>query len=109
MSDDEGDGDADATDEQPTVTIGSEGFQPDAEETTTAGLENAVPDADGAFDWRGWLLVAVVAVSFLALPVFVTLRPLQVVDFRTTYLLLPLLPAVLLGATAVWVAVRSRQ
>lgn len=96
--------------ERQTVTLGSEGYQPDADDSgTTAGLENAVPDADDTFDWRGWLLVAIIAVAFLVVPGLVLLRPLRIIGFQTTYLLLPLLPAVILGATAVWVAVRSRQ
>lgn len=108
MSDD---GPAADADERPTVTVGAEGFQPDADDrdgTATPG-GNAVPAPDDEFDWRGWLLVGVLAVCFLGLPVLVTLRPLRVVGFRTTYLLLPLVPAFLLGATAVWVAIRSRQ
>jgi hypothetical protein len=93
------------------VILGSEGFQPGAgdDPRTTAGLEEAVPDADDRFDWRGWLLVGVVVVCFLLIPGIILLRPIRVVGFRTTYLVLPLLPAVLLGATAVWVAVRSRR
>lgn len=100
----------DAGDDQPTVSIGSAGFRPDGDDqSTTAGLENAVPEPDEEFGARGWLLVGVVVVCFLLLPVVVTLRPVRVFGFRSTYLLLPLLPAVVLGATAVWVAVRSRQ
>lgn len=117
MSDD---GPAADADERPTVTVGSEGFQPDADDRFDPDADdgtgqaatpggNAVPAPDGEFDWRGWLLVGVLAVCFLGLPVLVTLRPLRVVGFRTTYLLLPLVPAFLLGATAVWVAIRSRQ
>lgn len=90
-----------------TVTIGSEGYDPDQE--TTAGVENAIPAADDEFDWRGWLLVGVVVVAFLVIPALITLRPVRTGGFRTTYLLLPLIPAFALGATAVWVAVRSRQ
>jgi hypothetical protein len=48
-------------------------------------------------------------VTLVVLPVVVTLRPVQVVGFRTTFLVLPLLPAFLLAATAVWVALRGRQ
>jgi hypothetical protein len=122
-TDDDGEGD-----DQPAVSIGSEGFQPDADEAgegaaagdaqrttagdaqrTTAGAENAVPPPEEAFGWRGWVLVGVLVVSLVVFPVVVTLRPVRVVGFRTTYLVLPLLPAFLLGATAVWVALRSRQ
>lgn len=118
--------DGTSTDEQPTVTVGSDGFRPNgadglrpdgeggvrpddsSDPEAISSVENAVRVRDGGFDWRGWLLVAVVVVSFVVVPGIVLLRPLRVVGFRTTYLLLPLLPAVVLGATAVWVAVRSR-
>lgn len=118
---DDADGGRDA---QPTVSIGSEGFQPgeddeglqpgddagsDAGQRTTAGADNAVPEPDDEFGWRGWVLVGVLAVTLVVLPVVVTLRPVQVVGFRTTFLVLPLLPAFLLAATAVWVALRGRQ
>jgi hypothetical protein len=120
----------DERDAQPTVSIGSEGFQPgddaegprpgdaegspgDAEDgagpRTTAGAGNAVPQADDEFGWRGWVLVGMLVVTLVVLPVVVTQRPVQVVGFRTTFLVLPLLPAFLLAATAVWVALRGRQ
>lgn len=122
MTDDDGDARVDALeeptaaavaseDEPPTVTVGSDGFRPDQADEPGPGvdLESCDPDASDGVDWRGWLLVAVIVVSFVVVPGIVLLRPLRVVGFRTTYLLLPLLPAVVLGATAVWVAVRSRQ
>jgi hypothetical protein len=108
---------------QPTVSIDSSGFQPDDDaggsrsddagdrpgQRTTAGAGNAVPQADDEFGWRGWVLVGMLVVTLVVLPVVVTLRPVQVVGFRTTFLVLPLLPAFLLAATAVWVALRGRQ
>lgn len=112
MTDDDAGGGADSPPpEQQTVTVEPDGYRPDepGEQGIAAGRETAVPVADGRFDWRGWLLVGVVVVSFLVIPGIVLLRPLRIVGFRTTYLLLPLAPAVLLGATAVWVAIRSRQ
>lgn len=75
------------------------------------------PDPSGTeFDWRGWLLVAAVVVSFLVVPGALYLLPTvqgAVADLglglRHTYLVLPLVPAFLLGAIAVWSAVRSRS
>lgn len=72
-------------------------------------------DAGPEFDWRGWLLVAVVAVSFLVVPGAILVLP-QARGFvgtlglglRDAYLVLPLVPAFLLGAVAVWSALRSR-
>lgn len=93
------------------MTVADEATETDGaaepEEEPTAG--NATRGTDGDFDWRGWLLVGLVSVCFLVVPAVVLLRPVRVVGFRTTFLLLPLVPAFLLGATAVWVAVRSRQ
>jgi hypothetical protein len=117
VSGDSGSDTADGNDEQPTVSFGSEGFQPEedgrttagGDQRTTAGAENAVPPPDDEFGARGWLLVGVLVVCFVVLPVVVTLRPVRLIGFRATYLLLPLVPAVLLGAAAVWVAVRSRR
>lgn len=60
--------------------------------------------ADGD-DWREWLLVGVIVLSFVVIPGLVLLNP-PALPFRVAYLLLPLIPAVLLGATAVWVALR---
>lgn len=75
------------------------------------------PDPEaGEFDWRGWLLVATVVFAFLVVPGALYLLP-TVQDavaglglgLRHTYLVLPLLPAFLLGTIAVWTAVRSRS
>ena len=68
------------------------------------------------FGWRGWVLVGVIAVAFLVVPALILFLP-QARDvvaslgltLRDAYLVLPLVPAFLLGATAVWAAVRSRS
>jgi hypothetical protein len=74
----------------------------------------APPTEDG-FDWRGWLLVVVVVVAFLVVPTAILFLPRAQglvaslgLSLRDTYLVLPLVPAFLLGAVAVWAAVRSR-
>jgi len=68
------------------------------------------------FDWRGWVLVGVVVVAFLVVPTAILYLPQArdlVASFgltlRDAYLVLPLVPAFLLGATAVWAAIRSRS
>jgi hypothetical protein len=75
----------------------------------------APPKQEG-FGWRGWVLVSVVVVSFLVVPATILYLPQAQsavawlgIDFRTAYLTLPMIPAILLGATAVWAAVRSRR
>lgn len=74
--------------------------------------EPVAPDTDRRFDWRGWLLVATIAVSFLVVPGLILASPAYVtalgLSLRDAYLTLPLIPAFLLGAVAVWSALRSR-
>lgn len=72
--------------------------------------------SDDDFGWYGWLLVAVVVFSFLVVPASLLYLP-QAQSFvrslgltlRDAYLVLPLIPAFLLGGVAVWAAVKSRS
>jgi hypothetical protein len=73
------------------------------------------PPPDGDFDWRGWVLVGAIVFAFLVAPGVLYLLPSARgfvsglgLGLRNTYLVLPLLPALGLGAIAVWAAVRSR-
>ncbi|WP_435346223.1 hypothetical protein [Haloarchaeobius sp. HRN-SO-5] len=60
------------------------------------------PDAaDREFDWRGWVVVAVVAFSFLVVPVVIVYRP-PALPYWVALLAFPMLPALLLGIVAVW-------
>lgn len=67
-------------------------------------------------DWRGWLLVAVVLVCFFIIPVLILFIP-QAQSFlgrlgltrRQAYLAMPMIPAILLGMTAVWAALRTQS
>lgn len=77
---------------------------------------NTATGTDREFDWRGWTLVAAIVVSFLVAPGLLYFLPaasqgvgMLGLDWRTTYLVLPLVPALLLGTIAVWSAVRSRD
>ena len=75
------------------------------------GVETgAATDAerDDGFDWRGWTLVGVIVVSFLIVPVLVLVRP-PVLPWRVALLVFPLVPAFLLGGTAVWAAVAGGE
>jgi hypothetical protein len=56
------------------------------------------------FGRRGWVLVAVLMVSFLVIPGIIILAPPSALPFEVAFLILPLLPAFLLGAVAVWSA-----
>ena len=65
-------------------------------------------DSDDGFDWQGWTLVGVIIVSFLIVPAIVLVRP-PVLPWRVALLVFPLLPAFLLGGTAVWAAVAGGE
>jgi hypothetical protein len=66
--------------------------------------------ADREFDWRGWTLVAVVFVAFLVVPGLIYVYPHVPsairLSFRDTYLVLPMIPAIVLGLLAVWATTR---
>lgn len=68
------------------------------------------------FGWHGWLLVGVLFVSFLVVPTAILFLPAAQgliaslgLTLRDAYLTLPLIPAFVLGAVAVWSALRSRR
>lgn len=69
------------------------------------------PDAvDRSFDWRGWALVSAIVVAFLVVPGTIYLYPRAPsnigLSFWDTYLVLPMIPAVVLGLLAVWATTR---
>lgn len=76
--------------------------------------EAAARAEDRTFDWHGWVLVGVIVVAFLIAPGLIlavpyaggTLSALGL-TWRDTFLVLPLLPALALGLTAVWAAARA--
>jgi len=67
-------------------------------------------EVDRTFDWRGWSLVGAVFVAFLVVPGFIYVYPRIPsnvgLSFWDAYLVLPMLPAVVLGALAVWATTR---
>ncbi|MFB6188747.1 MAG: hypothetical protein ABEI57_02585 [Halapricum sp.] len=75
------------------------------------------PEAtDGAFGWRGWVLVGLLVVSFLVIPWALILLPTAQGDvaglglsWRDTYLVVPTVPALVLGAAGVWTALHARR
>jgi hypothetical protein len=70
------------------------------------------PEPTGFGD-RGWVLVATVVLCFLVVPGIIYLRPALPgeagLSFIVAMLVLPLVPAVLLGLTAVWSMRESRR
>jgi len=68
------------------------------------------------FGSEGWVLVGAILVGFLVMPILILSLPAAQgliqslgLTLRAAYLTLPLIPAFLLGAIAVWSALRSRQ
>lgn len=70
------------------------------------GVEPATDPEDREFDWRGWTLVGTVVFSFLVAPAIILFHPPDMLPFFVAYLVLPLLPAVLLGFVAIWSTAR---
>ena len=68
---------------------------------------------DREFGLRGWILVGWVFVALVVVPAYLFFFPragetvaLFGLGFRDTYLFVPLLPALVLGALAVWATTR---
>jgi hypothetical protein len=68
------------------------------------------------FGREGWILVGMIFLGFLVVPIALLLLPAAQgvvrslgLTLRAAYLTLPLVPAFLLGAIAVWSALRSRR
>lgn len=72
----------------------------------TDGLPSDASTPEGHFGQQGWLLVVVVVFSFLVVPGSIYLFPGIPASFGIPYvaafLALPMLPALVLGLTAVW-------
>ncbi|PSP75998.1 hypothetical protein BRC86_02495 [Halobacteriales archaeon QS_3_64_16] len=62
-----------------------------------------VPERE-SFGLRGWVLVGILLLAFLVVPTIILFVPPAALPFEVAFLILPLLPAILLGAVAVWSA-----
>lgn len=79
-------------------------------------MSDAGGDVDGAgreFGWRGWLLVAWILVALVVVPALLFYIPQAGsftkslgLGYRDAFLVLPLVPALVLGALAVWATTR---
>lgn len=79
------------------------------------GLPEELSPAE-EIDWRGWLLVGAVLVSFLVIPAMILYIPAAQgfigslgLSMRQAYLTLPMIPAIILGVIAVWAAVQVQS
>jgi hypothetical protein len=95
---------SDETNEPPEAT---------AQSRQTGRPEGVEPAKE--MDWRGWLLVGAVLVCFLVIPVLILFIPQAQsllgtlgLTRRQAYLAMPMVPAILLGITAVWAALRTQ-
>lgn len=72
--------------------------------TRTAGPgdgDEEFPDPNPGMGRRGWVLLAAIVVAFFGAPAVIYLRP-PTVPFEVAFLVVPLVPAFLLGMIAVW-------
>jgi hypothetical protein len=71
---------------------------------------DAGAQASGMSERAQWLVVAVLFVSGIVAPLYLyVVGPGSFgLGFRDTYLAIPMVPAILLGAVGVWTAVRGR-
>lgn len=106
-----------ADDEAETRTDGSAAMtdDPAVEAAQSPQPPTYAPPGSGSFGWRGWILVGMIAFSFLVIPwtlVYLPAAQSQLatigLSLRDAYLALPMIPAILLAIVAVWAAVRSR-
>ena len=96
----------------------SEGEQSDDEGYVhrPSGEPPTQAETSDEFGSEGWILVGAILVGFLVIPIAILLLPAAQgivrslgLTLRAAYLTLPLVPAFVLGALAVWSALRSRQ
>lgn len=89
---------------------------PSAEDDEAEAAYPAHAPPSDEFGWEGWVVVGVLILSFLVVPPAIIYLPEAQgvvrslgLTMRDAYLALPMVPAILLGAVAVWAAVRHRR
>ncbi|AUV83009.1 hypothetical protein C2R22_16290 [Salinigranum rubrum] len=102
--------DGDSEEDTDTDAAADPDVEADSDPETRAPLPGPEPTGFGN---RGWVLVATVVLCFLVVPGVIYLRPALPgeagLSFIVAMLVLPLLPALLLGLTAVWSMAASRR
>lgn len=64
---------------------------------------------DGVSERRQWILVGVLLACVIGFPVAILLWPPTILSFRDAFLGLAMIPGLLLGGTAVWLALGGRS
>jgi hypothetical protein len=104
------DGEADG--EEPSEEVGGEDGEPPG--ATGPGPGGDVPPGGTReFGWRGWVLVGMLFVALVVIPVLLYFVPRVQwltaslgLGYRDAFLVLPLVPALVLAALAVWATTR---
>jgi hypothetical protein len=81
------------------------------DDTTSEPRPDGPPEAATAAlsERRQWLLVGLLVACVIGFPVAILLWPPTVLSFRDAFLGLAMIPGLLLGATALWLAVGGRS
>jgi hypothetical protein len=117
MSDDEGYVHDPAAFREDDTDEAGDGVETGGSGAGTSAGDDPVPDhprgAEREFDWRGWTLVVAILFAFVVVPAALYFLPRAQefvtslgLSLRDAFLVLPLLPAVILGALAVWATTR---
>ncbi|ELZ12199.1 hypothetical protein C479_05308 [Halovivax asiaticus JCM 14624] len=81
----------------------TDGASEESDDTLTGVHPTSI---DRTFDWRGWVLVGIIALAFIVAPAGIYLFPPGAEGYRFALILLPLFPALLLASGAVWATTR---
>lgn len=91
-------------DGEPVDSDGERSVEGDAEDWVDDPIHPSA--ADREFDWRGWILVGIIAFAFVVAPLLVLFYPPDAEGYLFAMVIVPLAPAVILAAAAVWATTR---
>ena len=100
--------------ESPAEVAEGDSTTPEATGTAgAAGTKDARPGEGREFGWRGWTLVGMLFVALVVVPTLLYFVPRAQwlaasfgLGYRDAFLVLPLVPALVLAALAVWATTR---